>query len=566
MSRWIMVWGGLLGWVVPAALAAQRPTVKNPHGQLSLACATCHSPDAWTPARISSAFDHAKVGGFALEGAHATVSCRSCHTALTFKGAPKDCVSCHKDPHQGELGSSCARCHNPRSFVDRTQMTRAHQLTRFPLTGAHIAVDCESCHTPTAAGKMTFVARSTACNDCHLKDYQATRNPDHSAGGFPRDCEQCHATVSWQGAKFDHNATRFPLTGAHLAVSCAQCHGTGGYGALPTTCVSCHQTDYNNTRTPNHQQAQFPTDCTACHTTATWNGATFNHNSTAFPLTGAHMQVSCDQCHGDGVYKGKPTTCVSCHQTDYNNATVPNHQQAQFPTDCTACHTTTTWTGATFNHNTTAFPLTGAHIQASCDQCHGDGVYKGKPTTCVSCHQTEYNNTTDPSHQQAQFPTDCTACHTTTTWTGASFDHNATAFPLTGAHIQATCAQCHGDGIYKGKPTTCVSCHQTDYNNTTDPNHQQAQLPTDCVACHTTTVWTSATFTNHDAQYFPIYSGSHRGRWNSCSTCHVNPSDYRQFDCLSCHSASQTDPHHTGVSGYTYDSQACYRCHPRGTH
>jgi hypothetical protein len=564
MTRRIMVWSGFLCCALTAALAAQQPTVQNPHGQLSHPCADCHSPDAWTPARISSAFDHAKAGRFPLDGVHATVACRSCHTTLTFKGAPRECASCHKDPHQGELGSSCERCHTPRSFVDRTQMTRAHQLTRFPLTGAHIAVDCESCHTPTAAGKMTFVARSTACGDCHLKDYQATRNPDHSAGGFPHDCEQCHVTVSWQTARFDHNATAFPLTGAHVQLACTQCHGDGVYKGKPTACVSCHQTDYSNTQSPNHQQAQFPTDCTLCHTTTTWNGATFDHNSTAFPLTGAHVQVNCDQCHGDGVYKGKPTTCVSCHQSDYNNATDPSHVQAQFPTDCTTCHTTTTWTGATFDHNSTAFPLTGAHIQASCQQCHGDGVYKGKPTTCISCHQTEYNNTTDPSHPQAQFPTDCTVCHTTTTWNGATFDHNSTAFPLTGAHIQATCAQCHGDGIYKGKSTACVSCHQTDYNNTTDPNHQQAQFTTDCAACHTTTVWTSATYTSHDAQFFPIYSGAHAGRWNSCSTCHINPSDYRQFDCLSCHSQSQTDPHHSGVNGYTYDSQACYRCHPRG--
>jgi hypothetical protein len=267
---------------------------------------------------------------------------------------------------------------------------------------------------------MSFVARSTSCIDCHLRDYQTTRNPDHAAGGFSQNCEQCHAAVSWQGARIDHNATRFPLTGAHLAVNCAQCHGTGGFGALPTTCVSCHQTDYNNTNNPNHQQAQFPTDCTACHTTVTWTTASFNHSNTAFPLTGAHIQATCDQCHSDGVYQAKPTTCVSCHQTDYNT--------------------------------------------------------------------------------------------------------------------------------------------------TTDPNHQQAQFPTDCAACHTTTLWTSATYTNHDAQYFPIYSGAHRGRWDSCSTCHVNPSDYRQFDCLSCHRRSEMDPKHAGRSGYSYDSQACYRCHPDGRH
>jgi hypothetical protein len=183
----------------------------------------------------------------------------------------------------------------------------------------------------------------------------------------------------------------------------------------------------------------------------------------------------------------------------------------------------------------------------------------------VGCHQADYAGTSAPNHQQAGFPTDCTACHTTATWTGATFNHNGTGFPLTGAHTQTSCDRCHGDGVYAGKPTTCVSCHLTDYNNSVDPNHRQAQFSTDCASCHTTTVWTSATFTTHDAQYFPIYTGKHRGKWTSCSTCHVNPSDYRQFDCLWCHhTAARTNPKHSNVLGYSYDSQACYRCHPNG--
>ena len=563
MTRAPVMWcGTLFALLLPVTTAAQQPTAQNPHGALAQACAVCHSPQAWSPPRIAASFDHARVASFPLAGAHATVACKSCHTTLKFKEAPRDCVGCHTDPHHGELGTTCARCHTPRSFLDRSEMARAHQLTRFPLTGAHISVDCESCHARSASGQMTFVARAMACNDCHLKDYQAARTPDHAGGNFSHSCEQCHVTVAWQNARFDHNATGFPLTGFHLSMNCAGCHAPGAFpaGALPKTCVGCHQKDYNGTTTPNHQQAQFPTDCTACHTTATWTGAVFNHNATAFPLTGAHVQVTCAQCHGDGVYKGKPTACVSCHQTDYNNAKDPNHQQAQFPTDCTTCHTTTTWNGANFNHNTTAFPLTGAHVQVTCAQCHGDGVYKGKPTACVSCHQADYTNALNPNHQQAQFPTTCTQCHTTTTWNGASFNHSTTAFPLTGAHVQLTCDQCHGDGVYKGKPTTCVSCHQADYTKTTNPNHQQAQFPTDCTVCHTTTTWTGASF-NHNNTAFPLTGahlqatcdrchgdGVYKGKPTACVSCHqtdynntTNPNHQQaQFptDCTLCHTTS----------------------------
>jgi DnaJ-class molecular chaperone len=291
----------------------------------------------------------------------------------------------------------------------------------------------------------------------------------------------------------------------------------------------------------------------------------FDHATTGYPLQGAHQTVTCQRCHGDGVYRGKSTTCVSCHQADYNGTTNPNHRTQGFPTDCTRCHGMASFRGASFDHNTTRFPLTGAHLAVNCLGCHGDGVYAGKPTTCISCHQAQYTASTQPPHQTLSFPTTCQDCHTTAGWPGASYDHSTTQFPLTGAHRTVACQQCHGDGVYRGKPTTCVSCHLADYNGTTDPNHRTARFPTDCLTCHTTTGWTGATF-NHDSQWFPIYSGAHRGRWNSCADCHTNNSNYAVFTCLTCHTRSSTDSHHSGISGYRYDSQACYTCHPRGSH
>jgi hypothetical protein len=187
------------------------------------------------------------------------------------------------------------------------------------------------------------------------------------------------------------------------------------------------------------------------------------------------------------------------------------------------------------------------------------------PTQCVSCHQLAYDQTTQPSHRQVAFGTDCVQCHTTTSWT-APFDHNGrTQFPLTGAHRSASCAQCHGDGVYAGKSTLCVGCHQTDYTNTNSPGHQAAGFPTDCAACHTTTTWQGARF-DHDGPFFPIYSGVHRGQWATCSDCHTVASDFRQFTCLTCHEHNKTsmDSKHHGRSGYQYVSTACLSCHPTG--
>ena len=66
-----------------------------------------------------------------------------------------------------------------------------------------------------------------------------------------------------------------------------------------------------------------------------------------------------------------------------------------------------------------------------------------------------------------------------------------------------------------------------DYTHTTNPNHFAADLNTDCAECHTTNPgWKPAEFIQHDAQFFPVYSGEHGGEWNSCTDCHLNPANY----------------------------------------
>jgi hypothetical protein len=57
-------------------------------------------------------------------------------------------------------------------------------------------------------------------------------------------------------------------------------------------------------------------------------------------------------------------------------------------------------------------------------------------------------------------------------------------------------------------------------------------------------------------------------KWSSCSDCHVTAGSFRVFECILCHehsNRSEVDSKHRGVSGYAYQSAACYRCHPRGT-
>jgi len=319
--------------------------------------------------------------------------------------------------------------------------------------------------------------------------------------------------------------------------------------------------------TPSH--TGFPTDCAMCHTTTVWRPSTFDHNKTNFPLTGAHPAVPCTQCHKNGVYVGTPAQCSGCHLAQAAAVLDPNH--TGFPTDCGGCHTTTRWSPSTFNHAKTNFPLTGAHIAVACNLCHKNSVYVGTPNTCgnAACHLQNYVNATNPKHGTG-FSTDCASCHSTNAWQPASFDHSKASFPLTGAHLTTPCASCHKNGVYTGTPNTCgnAACHLTRYNATTSPSHAAAAFPLDCQTCHSTTAWQPSTW-NHDT-YFPISAGSHHspGRWSVCADCHTVPTNYAAFSCINCHAhspQSTVDGQHSGVSGYSYTSAACYHCHPQGS-
>ncbi len=106
-----------------------------------------------------------------------------------------------------------------------------------------------------------------------------------------------------------------------------------------------------------------------------------------------------------------------------------------------------------------------------------------------------------------------------------------------------------------------MACHLTNYQQTTNPNHTAAGFPTTCESCHkaSDSAWTQGTFTH---SWFPITSGRHTGL--ACSACHTTAGAYTVFSCTGCHARATTDGHHGGVTGYRYDSAACYACHPSG--
>ena len=188
------------------------------------------------------------------------------------------------------------------------------------------------------------------------------------------------------------------------------------------------------------------------------------------------------------------------------------------------------------------------------------------PSDCNSCHAPDYEATTNPSHTSLNLSRECNECHNENVWTGATFAVHDNYYPLKGAHavVATECKLCHTTG-YKNTPSDCVGCHKADYDKTTNPAHASAAFPTDCEECHNVNSWTPSTF-NHDAQYFPIYSGKHRSTWAKCSECHPVASSFAQFTCTSCHehNKSSMDSAHRGERNYVYNSSNCFACHPRG--
>jgi hypothetical protein len=523
-------------------------------------CTLCHSTAGWNP----STFNHS-TGVFPLTGAHLTVPCAQCHVNSNYTTLPTACYGCHQadyagttNPNHATAGfpTTCDTCHNTTSW---TAATFNHNNTAFPLTGAHLTVACAQCHV-----NNNYTTLPTACYGCHQADFTGTTNPAHVAAGFPTDCTLCHSTSNWTTSTFNH-ASVFPLTGAHATVACAQCHTNNNYTTVPTTCYGCHQADFTGTTNPSHVAAAFPTTCDTCHTTTDWTTVTFNHAVYAnWALTGFHATLTCAQCHTNNNYGNLPTACYSCHQADFTGTTNPPHVAAGFPTDCTVCHSTANWTTSTFNHATTAFPLTGYHLTMQCVQCHTSAsTYNGSlPTLCYGCHAADWNGTTNPNHAAAGFPTTCDTCHTTTDWTGATFNHNNTPFPLTGAHTTVACNLCHINNVFAGTPTACYSCHQADFTGTTNPNHVTAGWPTTCATCHTTTAWLPATL---PASYHTFFPMTHGNANSVCATCHTNSADYSVFQCTTCHGNNNAATFkHPNVNGYVYNSVNCYACHKNG--
>jgi len=404
-----------------------------PHDSFPSDCRLCHVEGSWNEIREDFEYDHEQETGVALVGAHREAKCLRCHNdrGPVQLFSQRGCAGCHEDLHRGNFGDQCVSCHSEETWILRDEIA-VHNRTRFPLVGAHAAVQCWLCHSGGEVGD--WVRLDIECASCHLEEALAATDPDHAANRWVTGCDRCHIPTTWNGAGFNHFA--FPLTGAHASADCGACHVGGVFTGLPTDCAGCHSQEYQQANDPDHVAGGFSMSCELCHDTSSWDGAMFNHAS---------------------INSG----CAVCHQDDFNATTNPNHLAAGVSQTCEMCHGVNNWSPANMTH-------------------------AGITTNCAVCHITEYNQTTMPGHAAAGFPTTCEACHGTAGWTPASFNHS---FPITsGDHGGFDCADCHTTpGNYQA--FSCIHCHEHRQSKMADKHSGESGYSWNsnaCLGCHPT--------------------------------------------------------------------------------
>jgi hypothetical protein len=297
----------------------------DPHkNQFGQNCRQCHSEESFQIVSGLKNFDHNKTD-FKLEEKHLIVNCKSCHkTKFTDPLKHDRCTDCHSDYHnkqfvKNNVSPDCSECHTVKGFTSFTFTVEKHNLSRFPLKGAHSATPCYECHKKQE--KWSFRNIGFNCNECHTDNHKSFIQTKY----YPdADCKICHTENRWSEVKFDHSKTDFKLDGAHIRTDCRSCHYKADskgvekqrFTGLSKDCASCHSDNHFKQFEKNGT-----TDCTICHGTENWKASVFDHNKTAFKLDGKHVNVACAGCHkpeknGSLIYvkyKLKEFRCESCH-------------------------------------------------------------------------------------------------------------------------------------------------------------------------------------------------------------------------------------------------------------
>jgi len=311
----------------------------DPHtNRFGSSCTNCHTTSNWQ-ARVGKNFNHS-LTRYPLQGAHVSVKCDQCHKpGRPVKPLPFNrCVDCHSDYHQRQLltdnvVTDCKDCHTLKGFSPSEYTIDQHKKTAFRLVGAHLATPCVACHSPVRLKRSrsraltpNFTFAKLACITCH-ENIHGEISDNYMQNN---ECFACHNEESWDEIRFDHDRTKFRLTGKHETTQCSKCHQkeyTGNelklnFQGLSSGCYTCHEDIHGG-----QFRVEGQIDCARCHVTQDWLAEKFDHNrDSKFEIKGGHVNVSCGSCHkpdpesGKSIVRYKPlkSDCSSCHELREN--------------------------------------------------------------------------------------------------------------------------------------------------------------------------------------------------------------------------------------------------------
>ena len=256
--------------------------------------------------------------------------------------------------------------------------------------------------------------------------------------------------------------------------------------------------------------------------------------------------------------------------------------------------------GKDFDHLKTGFALTGMHVQTRCESCHLNGIFKGTPRDCASCHVSgmrfSRGNVVKPqNHVPIAARLGCESCHNTQTYVGARFNHvgvapgscqschnGSSADGKTANHIQTTasCDTCHRTGAWSPAasfdhtgvvPGTCTTCHGAGRATGKSTQHMPTNAGQSCDDCHKTFTGWRPTAWNHTQMAVTA----------QCATCHSGghpPADGRpgnhvpyasiaaaaSANCDACHKGSFATWANGRFHSNVAVTSACASCHTGG--
>lgn len=533
----------------------------------------------WCAAASASALERLVMPGEVIQG-HAKYEddCDKCHEPFSKKSQRRLCLDCHKDTAEdirrqtGLHGRDatireveCKQCHSDHlgRGADIVQFNRDlfdHAQSDYPLRGAHGKLLCSACHK---TGEPYRKAPSD-CFSCH-------KTQDVHRDRFGKDCARCHQEDRWMQTRFDHDKTKFALTGKHKETSCALCHPAQRYKDVPQQCIECH-------RLNDVHRGRYGEKCADCHATKGWKGYHYDHDSkTKFALRGKHKEARCDSCHKNDYKQKLKTQCDACHKEQdihkgvlgqkcgdcHGEASWREHRfeharfketpchdchkqddehQGRYGGKCGDCHKVQTWREDRYDHDAkTKFPLRGKHKETACRNCHrGEAASERKKIQCHQCHAL------DDVHREKQGK-ECQRCHNERGWRDqVRFDHDMSRFPLIGLHATVPCEECHLNAGYRETQQECKACHAR-------RDVHKGGLGPKCGQCHNPNSWKFWQF-DHDRQTKYRLEGAHKEI--SCESCHKQPVLDKitlPRDCLGCHRGDD-------IHGGSFGGQ-CERCH-----